>query len=168
MTRRLLNLLTALSLLLCAGVCVLWVRSFLRTDTVCVIRRPHMLYCEASRGALAVAWDTGVPPTGEPVIRAAAANGWAWEVTPGRDQYRGIRRTFGFAWFYAATGNTVERGFHVPLAIILVAAACLPAARAAARSRKRYRGGMCPRCGYDLRATPDRCPECGTTATRPA
>lgn len=48
---------------------------------------------------------------------------------------------------------------------VLATAAGFLAGVPAQRRRKRQARaavGLCPACGYDLRASPDRCPECGS------
>jgi hypothetical protein len=55
------------------------------------------------------------------------------------------------------------RSWRVPY-WFLVGVTAIPPALWTARAwkRRRRRGdGMCPTCGYDLRASPERCPECG-------
>ena len=51
---------------------------------------------------------------------------------------------------------------------VFLLAAILPIRRFAAyrESRRAKQVGHCTNCGYDLRATPHRCPECGTIPAR--
>ena len=48
----------------------------------------------------------------------------------------------------------------LPIAVLIVAYD-----RRRIRRESRQEAGECLNCGYDLRATPDRCPECGTDAS---
>ena len=60
-------------------------------------------------------------------------------------------------------GTWTDRRLRFPLWCPLVLLLPLPVVRFGQwrAQRRRARQGHCPTCGYDLRATPDRCPECG-------
>jgi hypothetical protein len=93
------------------------------------------------------------------------------------DDYRETQLRAGFGYYRSALGGTFRRGsshgqfadklsIFVPLWFALLVTAVLPlwwVARTLVL-RRRLSRGMCASCGYDLRATPGRCPECGTVA----
>ena len=59
--------------------------------------------------------------------------------------------------------------FPYPLICLFTAILPILGLRSARRRRRivrRFAGGLCWNCGYDLRATPDRCPECGLEPPR--
>jgi hypothetical protein len=64
-----------------------------------------------------------------------------------------------------ASGWNTSMPLGVPGALLLYVMVILN--RWHRQLRKREHAGLCPSCGYDLRATPDRCPECGTAVAGP-
>jgi len=84
---------------------------------------------------------------------------------------------FGFGhWFsefgMSDTAHSYTDGIEVifPGWFLAILLAVLPAIWLRRRliQRKRNQIGLCKTCGYDLRATPNRCPECGTLVPAPA
>jgi hypothetical protein len=51
--------------------------------------------------------------------------------------------------------------YAVPLAFLFLTLVAGIRSRRARTRRERIESGECPDCGYDLRGTPDHCPECG-------
>ena len=161
MRRRLLNVLTAVSLVLCVAATGLWARSYWVHDVLGwgeVGRREGvevmtMRSVAWSRGRLAMAHRQVPERHGPYYIR----------YTPG--EMAGYRGTWlnRLGFYFDRTQRGGGGAVIVPAWSILVLTGAFPAVRFArwVRRRRRSRAGHCPVCGYDLRATPERCPECG-------
>ena len=197
MTRRLFTLCSALSLLLCAAACVLWVRGYSEYDLARAGYwnfRPHpgsRAYLDADM-LLALHchghWEVAVVRR----PRAASTNrrpagpgrgGRRWEVGAAPDNWdwdEGQKACWGFTTPPPATlgfrrGSGMDhRAVEFPDWAVAAFTAVLPACWLAGTLRRwpqrlrRVRLGACPACGYDLRASPGRCPECGAEVISPA
>jgi hypothetical protein len=82
------------------------------------------------------------------------------------------RRGFGYRWDVRVDGSGPQVVRHRVLVvafphwvvIAVTAAPTVPVLVGSIRRRRWLRRGKCGRCGYDLRESPARCPECGTPA----
>ena len=183
MTRRLLNLLMVLSLLLWVAAVVLWVRSHWRADDlrigtgrpygvlhVIVTTAPGQLRVGTAREHLLDPADPD-PRRGRLLVWRHGSYGAGAARRPGffgrlgfdRDSHSGTGNSLGKPGQMARfTFETVA----FPFWLLAIAFALPVAAGAVSWRRRRTRAGrvsagLCPHCGYDLRATADRCPECG-------
>jgi hypothetical protein len=94
-----------------------------------------------------------------------AQAGWCWwGFGSMHKSYSQNRKTL---WVSLPTNNVIQEKYDivaVPDWAIILLALILPARFIWIRLGRRHRRahpGFCANCGYDLRATPDRCPECG-------
>jgi hypothetical protein len=77
------------------------------------------------------------------------------------------RRPFlGAQWLPSWHRGWAYTSVDIPLWCVLLAF-CVPDGIARIRRAARMRTGRCANCGYDLRGSPQRCPECGQPAQRP-
>jgi hypothetical protein len=163
------------SLLLCVAACVLWLRSYWAHDRVLYQTE------ENARGAqrcFVLGWNRAVlvfehhhisglgrayaemtglhmmhdDPFGQPFAKRPG-EGFALAGFSFRPPVTSYPAPATW-WYYSVQ----VPHYAAALAAAGVGIACF---RQSHRWRSR-RDGLCPHCGYDLRASPDRCPECGT------
>jgi hypothetical protein len=92
-----------------------------------------------------------------------------WALNPVGAWFRKFKFGHGGVVVQGPNGSVAWRtnGFYgaveIPWWSLLVLFSVVPASRWVARRRRvaKVRRGLCTECGYDLRATPGRCPECG-------
>jgi hypothetical protein len=170
MKRGLLNLVTLMSLLLCVAVCALWLRSYFVADVV-VWRSVTAAGGFRSVGGSIVCRRVVSARDGQP-LPAEPFGEWssfAYRTASPAEQIMRLEAKWeapGFSVVDANVANVRIRGVAVAYWLLAALTAVAPAWRLGcfARLEHRRRPGVCAACGYDLRATPGRCPECGRPA----
>jgi len=170
--RRLFVGINVLSLILCLATVGLWVRSAWHGDMVerDVRGPPHRTTSVTSNaGVLWFDLQEQSAGTNWNLIRirgpdAGPMYGWTYWSHPASARSAGL---FGFSYvanpgppFHAVRASVP----HAVPALLFALAPTYWLLGPRRTLRRRRKLGLCERCGYDLRASPDRCPECGRTS----
>jgi hypothetical protein len=188
LARHLFTLSAAVSLLLCLAAGGMWVRSYGRGDLVTYSAMSIEDGAQRHRGI--VAWSgaggfyfAGLDVTAVPIPGQLSATHpytakpwrWTWNTKPSPRRTTTASPAFdvlGFWWegHWRQANNDREYNrklseffLGVPYWFTMLLAAAMPAKWFVhvRRRRSRVARGLCVRCGYDLRESPKRCPECG-------
>src|SRR5665213_3130757 len=193
MKRRFVNSLTALSLALLVATAAIWVRSYFAADYLTLARMEDSTLSSrdvgSERGHMII--ETGsIQVTGSDAARAMLKRtyqqtaGVRWIRTTPRDTRFPFRESMlqkiGFLFDRRqatwpsrppSTDKSVIRASEVVLPdwFLLLVSVILPIRWLVVftRNKRQLRVGHCSSCGYDLRETPNRCPECGTIPPPP-
>lgn len=178
---RALNCAAAFSLVLCFIVCMVWARSYWADEVITSNTPGQRLIIDAPRGAICVTrirYASGFPNDGlsQEAFRLFHQSLPPETLATDCDGQRGMIGFYTNASPVEAYSTPTDilqepakppvighmRNVLVPCWFV-VSITTWPLWRRStwARRRRRMQPGHCASCGYDLRATPDRCPECG-------
>jgi hypothetical protein len=186
MKRRLFTVLAALSLLLCIATGVMWIRSHWYNDgQQLYLPRDWRIGCLTVQGTFSI-WIERVvgpnpnAPDDKPAFPVWGVHRYSLRLEPwlvnGGTSDASFGRVFGFEHLgfwklleYTDGGIGENWVIETPLWFVCVLAAVVPILYGWRKflRRSRLRHAQCIACGFDLRATPDRCPECGTVPMSP-
>ncbi|HEY7118321.1 MAG TPA: hypothetical protein VH475_17160 [Tepidisphaeraceae bacterium] len=165
--RALLNAAAVLSLLLCLALGALWLRSYRTVDAWGWSSGKRVIQCGLASGRLRLDTTRLGDEGGDWGAPSLAHSRYPAAEDPPTRRLPATLRNLGFAMEHRVEGRNYEsRLVLAPLwaVCLMLCALAVGLSRAARRSLRteRRRSGLCVNCGFDLRATPERCPECGT------